>query len=177
MSRTTTITFAQDLAVAASNASALGDYYDAHVIELGKLGITTTFTTQAGVAGTKTYAAPSQATALWAVIYGDTHIPLAGLRELEAISADWRTQPAGPPEVATVEGEGDMVFSFYPTPNSNQTIFTIISQIMNDAPTWVEGHIALGILAREFSRETAQQDTNFAQAAQFMANLLGKLVF
>lgn len=177
MSRAATITLAQEIAIVTSNAFTLGDYYDAQVIELGKLGMTTGSATQAGVAGTKTYAAPSNATALWAIIYGGTHLPLAGHRELESIAADWRSQPSDPPLIATFEGEGDMVFSLFPTPNTNQTITLIISQILADAPNWLESHILLGILAREFSRETAQQDMNFSQAAQFLSNLFGKLVF
>lgn len=176
MSRATTVIFAQDLAVVSSNASALEDYYDAQVIEIGKLGLLTAFPTQAGAAGTKTYAAPSVAVELFQVFYGAIHTPLVGLRELEAIAADWRSQPSGSPQVATVEGEGDKKFSFFPTPDSNQTITTIISQIQTDAPTWLEGALALGALSREFSRETAQQDANFSQAAQFLANLFMKLV-
>lgn len=177
MSRATTVTFCQDIGVVSTNASSLGDYYDAQIIELGKLGLLTASPTQAGTAGDKTYEAPAQAIELYGVFYGAAHIPLAGLRELEAIAADWRTQETGPPQVATIEGEGDKHFSFYPTPNASATITLLISQIQTDAPTWLEGHLALGALAREFARETAQQDANFAQAAQFLTNLFGKLVF
>jgi hypothetical protein len=177
MSRATTLTFAQDLAVVSSNSASLGDYYDAQILELGKLGMTTAVATQAGLSGTKTYQAATTATDLWAVFYGGIQTPLVGHRELEAVAADWRSQPSGVPQIATIEGEADMAFSFFPTPNSNQTITTIISQIITDAPTWLEGHLTFEALAREFSRETAQQDMNFSQAARFLANLLGKMVF
>jgi hypothetical protein len=177
MSRATTVTFAQDLAVVASNASALQDYYDAQIVELGRLGLLTAFPQQAGTAGVKKYIAPAQTLQLYAVFYGAVHTPFAGSRELEAIAADWRTQPSGTPQIATIEGEGDKQFSFFPTPSANGTITQIISQTQTDAPTWLEGYLGLGALSREFSRETAQQDANFAQAAQFMANLFAKLVF
>lgn len=177
MSRATTVTFAQDLAITSSNSAALTDYYDAQVIELGKLGIITSLTSQAGTSGVKTYSAPAVATALWAVFYGGTHIPLVGHRELEAVAADWRTQLVGFPEVATIEGEGDMTFSFFPTPNTSELVYTVISAIVTDAPTWLEGHLTFEALAREFSRETAQQDMNFSQASRFLSNLFGKLVF
>jgi hypothetical protein len=177
MSRATTITFCQDVGVVSSNASALGDYYDAQIIELGKLGLLTAAPTQAGTSGNKSYQAPAEAIELYGVFYGGAHVPLAGLRELEAIAGDWRSQESGPPLVATIEGEGDKHFSFYPTPNANAVITLLVSQIQTDAPTWLEGHLALGALAREFSRETAQQDMNFSKAAQFLANLFGKLVF
>lgn len=177
MSRATTIVFAQDIAVTISNSAALTDYYDAQIIELGKLGMTTNFTTIAGVSGTKTYAAPSDATAMWAVIFSGTHLSLTGHRELEAVAADWRSQPSGMPLIATYEGEGDKMFSFFPTPNTSDPIGLVVSSIVVDTHSWLEGHLAFEALAREFSRETAQQDMNFSQAARFIANLLGKLVF
>jgi hypothetical protein len=177
MSRATTIAFAQDIAVTTSNTAALTDYYDAQIIELGKLGMTTVFANQAATAGSKTYGAPANATALWAVFFDGVHIPLGGHRELEAIAADWRSQPSGFPTIATYEGEGDKVFSFFPTPASSELIGMVHSAIVVDTHSWLEGYLAFEALAREFSRETAQQDMNFSQAARFLANLFGKLVF
>jgi hypothetical protein len=53
----------------------------------------------------------------------------------------------------------------------------VISSIVVDTWSWLEGYLAFEALAREFSRETAQQDMNFSQASRFLANLFGKLVF
>jgi hypothetical protein len=192
MSKATTLTLVSDLAVAVSDATAAGSYYDDIVEEFGfSMEPETDAVFVAAVQGTASYALPTSAIRGLAFLYDDTQLYFAEQTELEAADDEWRSRQGTPAVVNFVDLAG-RTFGLTPVPDRAgatvgvltpftghpvDNVTVIYTNRVSDLHSWEELAMALAILAREMARDSEHKDTRSAGAWKSLADLFALLVF
>lgn len=158
------------------------DYRDV-VFDAGRFELATEVTLIPAAAGTAQYVLPAGAVRLLGVFYDDVALLPVSLAELEAVNPQWRDE-VGAPVAYVTETETVQTFRLYPVPDIDSKSFVPVvgeplgldfpesnlavvhTEVRDDLPDWTDLVFAFGVLTREFSRESAHRDTEFAAACQ-----------
>ncbi len=198
MAKADVIALAEDFAGLRSDAATLSDataidrYYGDVVRELGltaESACNAAFV--AVVDGTATYALPSTAVHLMALLYDDTDLRVTMRRALEAYEHDWRTRK-GRPRAYLNQDEDVRTFRIVPVPDrSGDTIggstpFTgtfpgnnltfLFTENVTDVLPWDELWTALDVTSREFSRESDHFDPVLADTFLKLASVIRQML-
>lgn len=164
-------------------------YYDDLLQEVGELPIVVKAELVDMVKNTGVYTLPQNAVGLMRVFYDDVDLPQIGRRDLDAISLKWRDE-SGKPQAYVTEAEGERFFRLYPKPDRDSASFvplfgepfgrdfpqyaaaTLQTEGPNDMPDWMDLPLSFGVLAQEFSRDSAHQDYAYAGLCQRLSVLL-----
>lgn len=173
MSRSDVITLVDDLALGVTNATEVGIFYDEVVRELGFTELLTSTEVKPMTVG--------QATVQFATdtirsleLYTDRSGKL-DRTTVNAVKAVYNNQwksLSGTPIAYCQDQENDNTVRLVPAPDAPITITIIRVDSRLDVPVWLELPIALEVLSREMSRESAYQDVKFAVACARLARLL-----
>lgn len=183
------LTLASDLALGQGDPATADALYGEIVLSLRARQLLVSVTLLEHDAENPLYDAPEAALELLAVIYDDRQLSHMPTGAIESVQVNWRDL-RGSPLAFVTETEGDRRFRLYPVPDTASTPATfstgipfgtdypgyilavIATEARRDLPAWLELPVALELVGREFSRESAHRDTVFAGACAELASRL-----
>lgn len=132
---------------------------------------------------------------IYAIFYDDVMLSGCSLQDVEAaVGAAWR-DTVGRPHGYVVQDQDTNHVRIFPKPDANSRDFSflfgaplghdfpdralgvVIAERREDLPAWLDVPLALGVLAREYERDSAHRDAAFAKACRDIAgDLLGWLL-
>lgn len=185
------IALAQILCADQADALTLDGYYDDAMTSVARAGLFVETLLIPLASDQATVEPPAATVHVVAVCYDNRDLASTDLIDLESISPQWRDM-IGTPYGYTQEDETTATFRMFPIPQIPSKAFSFIhgepmgidfpayavavflAQAVEDVPRWMDLPLAFGLLAREFGRDSAHMDANFASAcAEFGKMLLG----
>ena len=195
MSKATTITLANDIALGLGDTDQLGAYYADLVRLLGNEPMLTNAQAIETVdVGEYEEQTPTEAISLLAVYVDDQELTQVTERELEAVDANWRLATPATPRVFTLDDLSENVFDLYPPVDYitgpveplfddafgagfvTGQISIIYTEERENVPEWLELWLAIAILDREFLRESNHRDLPMAASASELAAVIKKMI-
>lgn len=180
------VTLAQTLASVDTDTARLNDFYDEALIALGDSEVIVGTHFIQVVAGTAEYALPAASLVVLAAFYNDVELTRAEVHQLVSCSRSW-TSDTGTPTSFILMHEEQRTIRLYPEPvvtgdaiggadfGSNYpandlVLFTV--DTTDAVPNWLDLALAMGILSREFGRQSASRDPVAAAAATTLGQVI-----
>jgi hypothetical protein len=193
MSQASVLSLAMQIANSQQQSPQTENYYTDAMADLAKQAIFNTVSIIGTTAGIAEYALPATTSKILGVLYDDVMLSEVHLRELEAVDPQWR-DTHGRPRAWTQDEVSKLSLRLFPIPvTSNPApvfpnaaplgidypidcLVVLHSEIRADLPPWMDLPMALGVLSREFARDSPHMDEPFAKACQDAAQLLFAMV-
>ena len=188
MPRADVLTLASDLSKGQAEAIPTEHYYDEAMTVLAQRPLFTQAELVAVTNGTAVYTRPAATGRLMGMLYDDGWLPRLSMDELNYLDPAWRDR-IGRPVGYVLEEENALDIRLYPTPDVSSTAFSfpsgeplgvdypryalvfVYGERRDNLPAWMDLPLALGVLQREFSRESNHRDPRFADACGALSNL------
>jgi len=182
------LTLASDLAKGQAEAIPLEHYYDDAMTTMSQRPLFTQAEIVVVTKGTAVYTRPASAGQLMGMLYDDDWLPRLSINELNYLDRSWRDR-IGRPLGYVLEEENANDIRLYPIPDISSTALSFVSgeplgvdypryalvfvfgERRDNLPVWMDFPLALGILQREFTRESNHRDPRFADACGALSDL------
>ncbi len=170
------------------NDTNLNDYFDEAVRALSDSQVFVGFKVVQAVNGTAKYAYPTNALRVLTVLWHDKELTETSTQQLDAVNRSWRAT-TGTPTCWMEEHVDERQVRIYPIPDTtgdaaadnwgatypdNDLVFVTVDSATT-IPDWIDIPVALGMLAREFSRESKHRDPRLAQLYVKLGLILRRL--
>lgn len=193
MSRTSVLALAAEFAFGLEGAPQVDGYYDDLMWDAARWGVSSSVQLVPTVRGDGVYEMPEDEGKRYMIFYDDIQLSLSSISDLNAVNPDWRDE-VGRPDAYVIQGENEHDILLYPVPDVNARDFvflfgspmgrdfpdralgTVMGERRDDLPSWMDVPLALGVLAREYERESAHRDVAFAAVCRQMSSTLLALV-
>lgn len=193
MSKVDVLQLVQDLSQDQADAASIEKFYDDIVLELAQQNVLTQVTLLTAAANDTSFSNPANAVNTIAVFWDDRQLSKAKRQELEWRNMRWRDE-RGTPEAWVTEDETEKTFRLYPVPDyaskalapifggplgkgyAENSVAVVHSEKRDDVIEYLELPIALEIMHREFTRESAHRQTAFAGVCLEIAKVLYQMV-
>lgn len=190
MSKTNVLSLVSRLGLGLADEIQTLKYYDDATYDIANREIICNIQAITVTAGDATYDFPTEMGQLYAVFFGDRMLTEVMLREMEQRSPQWRDE-VGYPYGFVLSDETARTVRLVPTPKNvvtdafvfthgapwgedfpNDALAMLGTERRDEMPSWMDLFLALGILAREFDRESDHRDPLFAGACLALSNLI-----
>jgi hypothetical protein len=171
----------------------INGFYADLMWDAARWGVATSVQLVPTVRGTDTYAMPDTEGKRYMLFYDDIQLSVSSIMDLAAVNPDWRDE-RGRPDAYVTQDESEHDIPLYPVPDVNardfvflfgspmgrdfpdRAIGAVMGERRDDLPSWLDVPLALGVLAREYERESDHRDVAFAGACRQMSNNLLAMV-
>lgn len=189
VSRASVLGLVGEYAFDLDDAAIVDDFYDDAMWDATRWGVATQVSLVTTTRATATYElGPGR---IYGLFYDDVMLSSMTLQGMEAVNRDWRLA-IGQPRAYITQDEDVNTVRLYKQPDENAKDFiflfgsplghdfpnralgVVMSERRDNLPAWLDVPLALGILGREYARESNHRDAAFAAACRDLGqDLLG----